>query len=140
MERTLRTGLGPTAVTLPRARLLQVAETVEWCGALMPRYERRAAAIDAAMLGCYFSGANGWRIKGALGPLLRGALLSKRAVSRLVGQVKALYEDWHRRELTGEQIVILYLDAIALRVRLDRCQGRSWLSTNHRSEMSTLYR
>lgn len=120
IQRTLTTGLGPTAVTLPRGRLRQGPETVEWRSQLIPRYERRAAALDAAMLGCYFSGANGRRIKGALGPLLRGAPLSKSAVSRLVGQVKTLYERWHRRDLKEEAIVLLYLDAIALRVRLDR--------------------
>lgn len=120
VQRTLTTGLGPTPLTLPRARLRQGAATVEWRSQLIPRYERRAAAIDAALFGCYFSGANGRRIKGALGPLLRGAPLSKSAVSRLVGHVKALYERWHRRDLTGEQVVLLYLDALALRVRLDR--------------------
>jgi transposase-like protein len=120
VPRPLTTGLGPTTLTLPRARLAQGTETVEWRSQLIPRYERRAAAIDAAMLGCYFSGANGRRIKGALGPLLRGAPLSKSAVSRLVGQVKALYERWHGRDLKAERVVILYLDAIALRVRLDR--------------------
>jgi transposase-like protein len=120
MQRTLTTGLGLTTLTLPRARLAQGTKTVEWRSQLIPRYERRAAAIEAAMLGCYFSGANGRRIKGALGPLLRGAPLSKSAVSRLVGQVNALYERWHGRDLKAEGVVILYLDAIALRVRLDR--------------------
>ncbi len=120
MQRTLTTGLGPTAVTLPRARLRQGPQTVEWRSQLIPRYERRAAAIDAAMLGCSCSGANGRRIKGALGPLLRGAPLSKSAVSRLVGQVKALYEGWHHRDLKEERVVILSLEAMALRVRLDR--------------------
>jgi len=38
----------------------------------------------------------------------------------LVGQVKALYARWHRRELKEDALVILYRDAIALRVRLDR--------------------
>lgn len=66
------------------------------------------------------AGANSRRIKGALGPLLRGAPLSKSAISRLVGRVKALYDEWHARRLEAETIVILYLDAIALRVRLDR--------------------
>ncbi|MGH9891771.1 MAG: transposase, partial [bacterium] len=120
IHRTLTTGLGPTAVSLPRARLHQGADTVEWRSHLIPRYERRAAALDAAILGSYFAGANSRRIKGALGPLLRGAPLSKSAVARLVGHVKALYENWHRRYLTAEPVVILYLDAIALRVRLDR--------------------
>jgi len=120
IQRTLTTGLGPTALTLPRARLRQGAATVEWHSHLIPRYQRRAGAIDAAVLGSYLAGANSRRIKGALGPVLRGAPLSKSAVSRLVGQVKALYDRWHHHELKAEAIVILYLDAIALRVRLDR--------------------
>ena len=120
IPRTLTTGLGPTTVTLPRARLRQGDESVEWRSQLIPRYQRRTEAVDAAVLGCYLAGANSRRIKGALGPLLHGTALSKSAVSRLVGQVKALYESWHRRDLKEERIVLLYLDAIALRVRLDR--------------------
>jgi transposase-like protein len=120
IPRTLTTGLGQTALILPRARLRQGAETIEWRSHLIPRYERRAAAVDAAMLGCYLGGANSRRIKGALAPLLRGAPLSKSAVSRLVGQVNALYDRWHRRDLKEEAMVILYLDALAVRVRLDR--------------------
>lgn len=50
--------------------------------------------------------------------MLRGAPLSKSAVSRLVGRLKALFEDWRRRSLEQERLRILYLDAIALRVRL----------------------
>jgi len=116
--RTLTTGLGPTRLTLPRARLQTGAGTEEWQSRLLPRYQRRAAAVDGALLGAYCSGANGRRIKGALRPLLRDAPLSKSAVSRVVGRVKALYDEWHQRPLQEERYVVLYLDAIALRVRL----------------------
>lgn len=118
IQRMLTTGLGATQLTLPRARLRDGQATVEWQSHLIPRYQRRAGAVDAALLGNYLSGTNGRRLKGALAPLLRGAPLSKSAVSRLVGRVKALYAEWHARRLDEEAIVMVYLDAIVLRVRL----------------------
>ncbi len=116
--RTITTGLGSTQLTLPRGRLQHGQQPLEWHSQLVPRYARRAGAVDAALLGSYLSGTNGRRLKGALAPLLRGAPLSKSAVSRVVGRVKVFYETWHRRRLEEECIVILYLDAITLRVRL----------------------
>lgn len=44
--------------------------------------------------------------------------MSKSAVSRLVGRMSALFEEWRKRSLKEEKPVILYLDAIALRVRI----------------------
>jgi transposase-like protein len=116
--RTITTGLGATTVELPRGRLRQGDQWVEWRSTMLPRYERRARAVDAAVWGAYLTGANQRRIKGALAPLLRGAPLSKSAISRLVGRVKSLLEQWRKRSLAEERCVYLYLDAIALRVRL----------------------
>lgn len=116
--RTIGTGLGAATVTLPCGRLWQEGRLVEWQSRLLPRYERRAQAVDAALLGAYLTGTNQRRIKGAVAPLLRGAPLSKSAISRLVGRIKSLLEQWRTRSLADERIVYLYLDAIALRVRL----------------------
>lgn len=116
--RTITTGLGAATVTLPRGRLRQEGRLVEWQSRLLPRSERRARAVDAAVLGAYLTGANQRRIKGALAPLLRGAPLSTSAISRLVGRVTSLFEQWRQRGLAEERIVSLSLDAIALRGRL----------------------
>jgi len=117
-ERWISTGLGATAIELPRARLGEGGEEKEWQSRLIERYQRRARSVDSALLGCYLSGANGRRIRGALGPLLRGAALSKSAVSRIVGRLQALFTDWRKRSLKTEAVVFLYLDGIALRVRI----------------------
>jgi transposase-like protein len=117
-ERWVSTGLGATAIELPRARLTQGGEEKEWQSVLIERYQRRARSVDSALLGCYLSGANGRRIRGALSPLLRGAPLSKSAVSRIVGRLQALFTDWRQRSLKTESVVFLYLDAICLRVRI----------------------
>jgi putative transposase len=118
-ERSMSTGLGQTVIELPRARLRQQGDgEKEWQSRLVERYQRRARSVDSALLGCYLSGANGRRIRGALSPLLRGAPLSKSAISRIVGRLEALFSQWRERSLKTESVVLVYLDAIALRVRI----------------------
>ena len=117
-ERWMSTGLGATVIELPRARLSGGGEEKEWRSRFIERYQRRAPSVDSALLGCYLSGANGRRIRGALSPLLRGAPLSKSAISRVVGRLGALFSEWRKRSLKAESVVFLYLDAIALRVRI----------------------
>ena len=118
-ERTITTGLGPTTITVPRGRLFKPeGGSEEWQSQLLPRYARRTREVDAALLGLYLSGTNTRRVKLALKPLLKGAPLSKSAVSRVVAGLKDQYETWRNRELIGEALKVVYLDAIWLRVRL----------------------
>jgi putative transposase len=117
-QRSISTGLGATVIELPRARISEGSGEKEWQSGLIGRYQRRGASVDQALLGCYLSGANGRRIRGALSPLLRGSPLSKSAISRLVGRLEALFSQWRSRSLASEAVVVMYLDAIALRVRI----------------------
>jgi putative transposase len=117
-QRSISTGLGATVIELPRARIIEGERDKEWQSGLIARYQRRARSVDQALLGCYLSGANGRRIRGALSPVLRGAALSKSAISRLVGRLEALFTQWRSRSLASEAVVFLYLDAMALRVRI----------------------
>jgi len=117
-ERGVSTGLGAAVIELSRARLSEGGKEREWQSVLIERYQRRARSVDSALLGCYLSGANGRRIRGALSPLLRGAPLSKSAISRIVGRLQGLFSQWRAKSLKTESVVFLYLDAIALRVRV----------------------
>jgi transposase-like protein len=105
-------------IELPRARLRERDQEKEWRSRLVERYQRRARSVDSALLGCYLSGANGRRIRGALSPLLRGSPLSKSAISRIVGRLEAMFTEWRERSLKTESVVFVYLDAIVLRVRI----------------------
>lgn len=118
--RTVTTSLGPTSFSMPRARVFQGEVAKEWRSEVLPRYQRRTGRVDEAILGLYLSGANTRRIKGALSPLLRGAPLSKDAVSRLVGRLSEDFEAWRRRDLSGEKVVYLFLDGWYPRVRLGK--------------------
>ncbi len=124
-ERRLTTSTGPTTFAMPRARLRgREGRSHEWQSQTVGRYERRSRRVDEAIVGVYLSGVNTRRIRGALAPLLRGAPLSKDAVSRLVGRLKGDFEHWQQRDLKAEQIRHLYLDGWYPKVRIDKKRVR----------------
>jgi putative transposase len=124
-ERTLTTSTGPTTFAMPRARLRERnGGSHEWQSQTVARYERRSRRVDEAIVGVYLGGANTRRIRGALAPLLKGAPLSKDAVSRLVGRLKGDFERWQQGDLQADQIRHLYLDGWYPKVRIDKQRVR----------------
>lgn len=121
-SRALTTSLGPTTIELHRARLFGAPgeAPTEWHSTLLPRYARRAPAIDNAILGSYLAGANTRRIRGALQPLLHHAPVSKSAVSRIIQTLRRAFEAWRTASLADKRIIFLFLDAIVVNVRSDR--------------------
>jgi putative transposase len=115
--RTLTGPTGPLALTLPRGIVHTAAGTKEWTSTIVPRYQRRVREVNEAVVATYLAGGNMRRIRGALRPLLKAAPLSKSAVSRIVATLKTGLEAWQTRPLADLEVVYLYLDAIALRVR-----------------------
>jgi transposase-like protein len=111
---------GPTGLlplTLPRATIVGPAGAHEWRSAIVPRYARRAPEVNAAVVATYLAGTNTRRIRGALAPLLKSAPLSKSAVSRVVATLRESLQTWMNRSLADVDGIVVYLDAIALRVR-----------------------
>ena len=116
--RTLTGPTGPLDLTLPRARLERNdGRTEEWSSTVVPRYQRRMREINEAVAGVYLSGGNTRRIRGALRPLLKDAPLSKSAVSRIITTLRGDWEAWRVQSLADLNVVYVYLDAIALRIR-----------------------
>ena len=124
-ERTLTTSLGATTIAMPRARIEDAdGKSREWRSRMIPRYQRRTERVDEAILGVYLSGTNTRRLRGALSPLLRGAPLSKDAVSRLVGRLREDFEAWAKRDLSELKIRYLFLDGWYPRVRIGKKRVR----------------
>src|SRR5271156_5973645 len=124
-ERTLTTSLGATTIAMPRARIEGAdGRRREWRSRMIPRYQRRTERVDEAILGVYLSGTNTRRLRGALSPLLRGAPLSKDAVSRLVGRLREDFEAWAKRDLGELKIRYLFLDGWYPRVRIGKKRVR----------------
>ena len=108
---------GPLPLKVPRATMFTARGEEEWASKVLPRYQRRLPEINETLVTAYLAGANTRRIKGALRPLLKDAPLSKSAISRVVGTLKATFDAWRTRPLDGLDVVFLYLDAFALKVR-----------------------
>src|SRR5260370_2529264 len=123
--RTLTTSLGATTIAMPRARIKgDDGRRREWRSQIIPRYQRRTERVDEAILGVYLSGTNTRRLRGALAPLLRGAPLSKDAVSRLVGRLREDFAAWAQRDLGELKIRYLFLDGWYPRMRIGKKRVR----------------
>ena len=119
--RRVTTAMGSRELAMPRGRVRQAdGSTKEFRSQLLPRYARRTREIDEAIVSCYLAGTNSRRIRKALAPLLGEQNLSKSAVSRVVGRLKALFAAWSSRDLSGEPCAVLFLDGFHLKVRLAR--------------------
>lgn len=120
--RTLSTSFGPTELVVPRALVFDGERRQEWQSQIVPRYARRTREVDAALLGLYFGGVNTRRVKQAIRPLLKNSPLSKSSISRVIVQLQAYFENWSKRDLSGEYIRYMYLDATFMPVR---CGGKA---------------
>jgi transposase-like protein len=121
LARTVTMAQGTQTLQVPRGRVVDPGGgTREFRSVLLPRYARRTREVDAAILGCYLSGANSRRIRAALRPLLGDRHLSKSAVSRIVGRLKTLFAAWQARDVSAERYPIVFLDGFHLKVRLAR--------------------
>jgi transposase-like protein len=116
-ERTLTGPTGPVALALPRATLFRGGSAKEWTSTIVPRYERRMPEVNEAVVATYLAGGNTRRIRGALQPLLKAAPLSKSAVSRVVATLKDGLGAWRTRTLADLDVIYVYLDGFALRIR-----------------------
>lgn len=119
--RTLTTSEGATRFDMPRGVLWEGGQEVEWQSTVLPRYQRRAARVDGALLGMYFGGVNTRKVKQAIKILFKNAPLSRSTISRIIGKLKVYFEAWRTQDLSKERLPYLYLDGIYVKVR---CGGR----------------
>ncbi len=120
-ERNVVSEVGSTKVKVPRGRIEdQSGKTHEHVSEILPKYERRMKRVNEAIVGLYLAGANTRRIRRALDPLLGGSQLSKSAISRVVTKLRERFNEWMQRDLSQEGVLVVYLDAMHLPVRLAR--------------------
>ena len=115
--RTLVTSLGPVTIQKPRARVWNGEAEEEFRSDLLPRYRRRARALDDAILSMYLGGVNTRKLKKIVQALYPGGTLSASAVSRIVARLREHFEAWRTRSLAAEELLYVYLDAIMIKVR-----------------------
>jgi len=119
-RRMFTTANGRHEIVMPRGAYFEAGEEgkKEWNSQIIPRYARRTAAVEEALIKSYLNGTNTRKIQRALEPLLTGAALSKSTISRILEVLEEQFAQWRKRDLSGEDIAILFLDGFYLRVRL----------------------
>jgi transposase-like protein len=119
--RQLLTEHGLTTLRIPRGRLFAADSSCrEWHSQVVDPYQHRTRKVEQAILGCYLGGVNSRRIRRSLMAVFGRTALSKSALSRVVSRLKERFETWRCQDLSGEWMLILYLDAMNLPVRLAR--------------------
>jgi len=119
-KRGFTTTNGKHEIAFPRAEFFEPQEggRKEWNSKLLPRYARRTEEVEEGIMNSYLCGTNTRKIRLALGPLLKGAALSRSTVSRVVARLSEMFEAWRKRDLSEEDIAIVYLDGFNLKIRL----------------------
>jgi transposase-like protein len=119
-DRTFTSRNGKHTIQMPRGEFFEPGADGKkgWTSKILPRYVRRSDAVEEGLTMCYLSGVNTRKVRAALGPLLEGASLSKSTVSRIVSGLTEEFEAWRNRDLSGEDVAILFLDGFNLKIRL----------------------
>lgn len=118
-ERKLVTGIGPVNVRQPRVR--DGREGERFTSKILPPYMRRVPSIDALIPALYLRGVSTGNfveaLESILGPQATG--LSATNIVRLKEVWKQEYEEWRKRDLSGEHYVYMWADGVYFNVRLE---------------------
>jgi len=107
--RSLTTGIGTLKVARPRVR------GATFDSAVMPRYQRRCAALDRTAHALWIEGLATRDVEPALRALLgANAPLSASTVTRTNAKFLGDYDDWSKRSLHDVDVVYLWVDGIFL--------------------------
>lgn len=112
-QRRVGTGAGEIDVCVPR-----VADTQEsFRSRFLDAWQRRSRTLDEVIPLLYVEGLSTRDFGRALKPLWGESGLSRSSVSRANQKLKASFASWRARDLSMEDIMYLFLDAVYLGVR-----------------------
>ena len=122
-ERTVLTGAGPIPITRPRVddRALSTRGEPRFTSRILPPFMRRAPSIDTLVPVLYLKGISSddfpTALEAILGPQAKG--LSASTVVRLKEIWTEEYEEWSKRDLTGNRYVYVWADGVYCNARLE---------------------
>jgi len=105
--RTLKTSLGPVQLQRPKLRHAHAA----LCDQLFGRGVTRTNALETLIISCWVRGLSDRDVEAMLTEVFgEQAAVSRTTVSRICQRLRAEFDAWKRRDLTGVRIDYLYLD------------------------------
>jgi transposase-like protein len=122
-ERTILKGVGPIPSTRPRVddRALEALGKERFTSRILPKFMRRAPSIDTLVPVLYLKGISTddfpAALEAILGPQAKG--LSASTVVRLKEIWTEEYEEWSKRDLSGQHYVYVWADGVYCNARLE---------------------
>jgi transposase-like protein len=105
--RTIKTALGPVELQRPKLRHAHSA----LCDQLFGTTVTRTNALETLVISCWVRGLSDRDVEAMLVEVFGDeASISRSTVSRICQRIRAEFEDWRRRDLSGRAIDYLYLD------------------------------
>ena len=124
-ERQVQTGIGPVAVRRPKVRDRGSDETagerIRFSSAILPKWARRSASLDALLPTLYLRGISTGDFQEALSALLgrQAPNLSAQVIARLKVDWKADLARWQGRDLSARRYVYIWADGIHIQARME---------------------
>jgi len=117
------TGARPLEVQQPRVpdKAPRIDERVVFTSAILPPYLRKSRSIEELIPWLYLKGVSTGDYAEALQALVGADAkgLSPNVIVRLKEKWGHEYEEWSRRDLSGEEFVYIWADGIHVNVRLE---------------------
>jgi transposase-like protein len=120
--RTIVTGVGPVAVTMPRVHDRRPeGEREPFTSKILPPYLRKARSVEELIPWLYLKGISTGDFNEALAALLGPNCpgLSASTVTRLKMVWEAEYKQWNERDLSDQRYVYVWADGVHFNVRLE---------------------
>ena len=118
--RKIMTGLGPVEIQVPRTRD-RSRSGICFRSSLLPPYIKKTKSLENVLPWLYLKGISTGDFKEALSALLGDGAkgLSQPTISRLKKEWAKEYDEWRKRDLTGEEYVYWWVDGVYFNVRSD---------------------
>ena len=124
-ERQVQTGIGPVVVRRAKVRDRGDDETagerIRFSSAILPKWARRSASLDALLPVLYLRGISTGDFQEALSALLGqdAPNLSAPVIARLKADWKADLARWQSRDLSARRYVYIWADGIHIQARME---------------------
>ncbi len=111
-RRTVMCGVGKLELDVPRGETEEPFESM-----ILRAWQRKSDTLMKTLPSLYVEGLSTRDFKRGLQPLWEDAGVSKSTISRANVQIREAFVKWRRRDLSGEDVLFLFLDGYYERVR-----------------------
>jgi putative transposase len=112
----VQVGSGLVEVDAPKV----TGALVPFASEVLPAWKRRGEELEEAIVQLYAEGLSTRDFRRALGKLWGETGLSRSSVSRANKTLHEAFSAWRRRDLSGEEVLYLFLDGVYLKMRVGK--------------------